>query len=233
MQPATRRRLWFWIPPLALVAVTLAWLFRPQPVAVDLAVIERGALHVTVSDEGETRVKDVFVVSAPVPGLMRRIELEAGDPVVADETVVARIEPTDPAFLDRRSSAEATAALRAAEAARAHAAAEVRRVQAELEFARAELQRFEGLVARSTISQNDLDSARRRARTADAALQESRAGLVVAESEVEQARARLVAPGSGRRQLEDCDCVLVRSPVTGRVLRVLRRAREYWAAAHP
>jgi HlyD family secretion protein len=233
MQAATRRRLWFWIPPLALVAATLVWLFRPQPVAVDLAVIERGALHVTVSDDGETRVKDVFVVSAPVPGLMRRIELEAGDGVVADETVVARIEPTDPAFLDRRSSAEATAALRAAEAARAHAAAEVRRVEAELEFAQAELQRFEGLVARSAVSQNDLDSARRRARTADAALQESRAGLNVAESEVEQARARLVAPGSARRQQEDCDCVLVRSPVSGRVLRVLNESEGVLSSGAP
>ena len=84
MQPATAKRLWFWLPPLALVALALAWLFRPQPVAVDLATAARGPLRVSVSDDGETRVKDVFVVSAPVAGLMRRIELEAGDPVVFD-----------------------------------------------------------------------------------------------------------------------------------------------------
>jgi HlyD family secretion protein len=196
-------------------------------------VAERGPLRVTVSDEGETRVKDVFVVSAPVPGLMRRIELEAGDTVVAEETIVARIEPTDPAFLDRRTAAEASAALRAAEAARAHAAAEVRRVEAELEFARAELARYEGLVARAAISQNDLDSARRRARTAEAALQESRAGLRVRESEVEQARARLVTPGSQREAPEDCDCALVRSPVSGRVLRVLQESEGVVSAATP
>lgn len=233
MQTATRRRLWFWIPPVAVLLVVLAWLFRPQPVAVDLAPVERGPLSVTVADEGETRVKDVFVVSAPVAGLMRRIELEAGDPVEADDTVVARIEPADPTFLDPRSQAEASAAVRSAEAARTHAAAEVRRVQAELEFAQAELRRYEGLTARAAISANDLDAARRRARTADAALQEARAGLRVRESEVEQARARLLAPGGARDRRQDCDCILVRSPVSGRVLRILKESEGVVGSAEP
>lgn len=233
MQPATRKRLWFWIPPLTLLVPALVLLFRPQPVAVDLAVLVRGPLRVTVSDDGETRVKDVFVVSAPVAGLMRRIELEAGDEVLAEDTVVARIEPNDPSFLDLRSEAEATAAVRAAEAGRAHAAAELRRVEAELAFAQSELRRFEGLATRDAISENDLDSARRRERTAEAALQESRAGLKVRESELDQARARLLAPGASRGRREDCDCVLVRSPVSGRVLRVLRESEGIVDTASP
>jgi len=233
MQPATRKRLWFWIPPLTLLVVALVLLFRPQPVAVDLAVLARGPLRMTVSDDGETRVKDVFVVSAPVAGLMRRIELEAGDEVLAEDTVVARIEPNDPSFLDLRSEAEATAAVRAAEAGRAHAAAELRRVEAELAFAQSELRRFEGLATRAAISENDLDSARRRERTAEAALQESRAGLKVRESELDQARARLLAPGASRGRREDCDCVLVRSPVSGRVLRVLRESEGIVDTASP
>ena len=151
MQAAVRKNLVLWIPPLALVLLALAWLLRPPSVAVDLAEARRGPLRVSVSDDGETRVRDVFVVSAPVTGLMRRIELEAGDTVAAQETVVARIEPSDPAFLDRRSEGEAVAALRAAEAARSHAEAEVRRVQAELEFAQSELRRYEGLVRREAI----------------------------------------------------------------------------------
>jgi multidrug resistance efflux pump len=163
----------------------------------------------------------VFVVSAPITGLMRRVDLEAGDEVKADDTIVARIEPSDPSFLDRRTSAEATAGVRTAQAARTHATAELRRVQAELEFAQAELTRYEGLAARHAISQNDLEAARRRARTADAALQESRAGVQVSESELEQARARLVTPGGRRDASADCECILVRSPVSGRVLRVL------------
>jgi HlyD family secretion protein len=233
MQTATRRRLWFWIPPLALLLAVIVWLFRPQPVAVDLAMVQRGPLRVTVADDGETRVKDVFVVSAPVAGLMRRIELEAGDEVKAGETIVARIESTDPSFLDRRTAAEATAGVRAAEAARTNAAADVTRAQAELEFAQAELRRYEGLVARAAVSQNDLDSARRRARTAEAALEQSRAGLRVRESEVELARARLLTPGGTRSRSEACDCVIVHSPVSGRVLRVLKESEGVVSAAAP
>jgi HlyD family secretion protein len=233
MQAAIRRRLWFWLPSIAVVVLGVAWLFRPQPIAVDLAEATRGPLRVVVSDDGETRVKDVFVVSAPVAGLMRRIELEAGDEVVAAQTVVARIEPSDPAFLDRRSEGEAVAALRAAEAARTHATAEVQRVAAELDFARAELQRYEGLAARAAVSQNDLDAARRRARTAAAALRESEANLRLRASEVAQARARLQAPGRATGSARDCACVLVHSPVSGRVLRVLKESEGVVAAAEP
>jgi HlyD family secretion protein len=221
MNDAAKRRLWFWLPPFVALAIVLGWLFRPQAVAVDLATVARGPMQVTVGDEGETRVRDMFVVSAPVPGLMRRVELEAGDKVVADETVIARIEPSDPAFLDPRSEAEARAAMRASEAARAHAAAELRRAEAERDFAEAELKRYEGLAERATISQSDLDAARRRARTAAAAVEEAVAGLRVRDSELEQARARLLGPGAKIDRRDGCDCILVRSPVSGSVLRVL------------
>ena len=224
MNGATVRRLWWWVPILVALAATLAWLLRPRPVPVDLMSVGRGPLQITVSDEGETRVRDVFVVSAPVPGLMRRIELEAGDEVVAGQTVIARIEPSDPSFLDVRSSAEARAAVRVAQAARTHAAAELNRARAELDFANAELRRFEGLAERQTVSASDLDSARRRARTAAAAVQEANAGLAVRASELEQARARLLGPGKGGERDSDCDCVYVRAPVSGKVLRVMQES---------
>lgn len=221
MVSATTRRVRFWAPFILALALALFWLLRSQPVAVDFATVARGELRVFVSDEGETRVKDVFLVSAPVPGLMRRIELEPGDVVIAPETVIAQIEPSDPEFLDVRSEAEARAAIRAAEAARAHALAELRRAEAELEFAESELRRFEGLAERRSVSENDLDAARRRARTAAAAVAEARAGLRVRESELERARARLLEPSVARERRADCDCVLVRSPVSGSVLRVI------------
>ncbi|MDH5274390.1 MAG: HlyD family efflux transporter periplasmic adaptor subunit [Gammaproteobacteria bacterium] len=233
MTQASWRRLWFWLPAFIALAVVLAWLFRPQPVAVDLATVARGPLQVSVSDDGETRVRDMFVVSAPLAGHMRRIELEAGDSVVAGETVVARIEPSDPSFLDRRSEAEARAGIRASEAARVHAAAELRRAQAERDFAITELKRYEGLAASRTISQNDLESARRRARTAEAAVDEAVAGLRVSESELEQAKARLMAPGKGADRRADCDCVSVRSPVSGNVLQVLAESEGIVASGTP
>jgi HlyD family secretion protein len=202
------------------LAVALAWLFRPAAVPVDLVKVGRGPLMVSVSDEGETRVRDMYVVSAPVPGRMRRVDLEAGDTVIADKTVVARIEPSDPASLDVRSAAEARASADAAAASRTYAAAQVRRAQAELDFAQSELARIRVLARSHTVSENDLDSAERRARTADAALGEARAAQQVRESEYQVARARLMTPAS-RTRTADCDCVTVFSPVSGDVLRVV------------
>ncbi len=219
MSPAAKRLL-FWVPMVLALAVALAWLFRPAAVPVDLVKVGRGPLMVSVSDEGETRVRDMYVVSAPVPGRMRRVDLEAGDTVIADKTVVARIEPSDPASLDVRSAAEARASADAAAASRTYAAAQVRRAQAELDFAQSELARIRVLARSHTVSENDLDSAERRARTADAALGEARAAQQVRESEYQVARARLMTPAS-RTRTADCDCVTVFSPVSGDVLRVV------------
>ncbi len=220
---AASKRILFWLPFAVALAGILLLLFRPAPVPVDVAAVARGPLMVSVADEGETRVRDVYVVSAPIPGRMRRIELEAGDAVTAEQTVIARIEPSDPSFLDVRSAAEARANVDAAAAGREHAAAQLRRAQAELDFASSELERIRALARSHTVSENDYEAARRRARTADAALAEAQAQLKVRQSEYQVARARLMRPASGQRAA-DCDCVAVFSPVSGTVLRVLRES---------
>src|SRR5687768_8616186 len=84
------------------VSVALLWALWPKPVAVEAAKISRGALLVTVEDEGKTRIKDVYTVSAPITGKLVRLSLEAGDRVKKDTTTVAIIEPMAPAFLDVR-----------------------------------------------------------------------------------------------------------------------------------
>ncbi len=232
MTPAVKRLL-LWGPLALVLALALAWLFRPAAVPVDLITIDRGPLTVSVSDEGETRVRDMYVVSAPVPGRMRRIELEVGDAVVADQTLVARIEPSDPSFLDVRSEAEARASADAAAAGRTHAEAQVRRAQAELEFAQAELQRMRALARSHTVSENDLDAAERSAKTAEAALAEARAQRAVRESEYQVARARLLTPASKRTRAADCDCVSVYSPVSGTVLRIVTESEGVVGAGAP
>lgn len=220
---ARQRRLAFWTPIVIVGALILFWLFRPEAVPVDTALVARGPIIVSISDEGETRVRDVFVVSAPVPGLMRRISLEPGDEVIAGETVVAQIAPSDPAFLDRRSEGEGRAAVRAAEAGLKLARAALQRAEAERDFATAELQRYQGLAKADTISANELDAAERRSRTAAAVVEEARANLEVREFELEQARARLLTPALARSQ-DDCDCLDVFSPVSGSVLQVLQES---------
>lgn len=233
MPSPTLRRLLLWLPIAIAVAIGLAWLFRPQPVPVDFAMVERGPMRVSVGEEGRTRVRDVFVLSAPVAGLKRRTPHKVGDPVIANETIVASIEPTDPAFLDQRSQAQAEAAVRAAEAALAFSRAEMQRAQAELEFARSEAERAERLARSGNISESALDEAERRLRTQSAALDEARAQRRVREFELERARAELLPPSEAQIQRAGCDCVHVYSPVSGKILRILNESEAVVAAGSP
>ncbi|ANK82574.1 MAG: efflux transporter periplasmic adaptor subunit [Rhizobiales bacterium NRL2] len=221
---ARTRRIAIWAVLLLLLAAGIAWALRPQPVPVDLATVERGTLRVTIDEEGETRVRDVYTVYAPLRGHLLRVEAEAGDPVKADATELARIEPASPAFLDVRTGAEQEAAVEAARAARELAAAEVARAEADLAFAEGELERAQRLIRQQTISERALDEAERTYRVAEAALQTARAALNVREHELKQARSRLLTRPEIEERGQRCECLPVTAPVSGVVLRVIRRS---------
>jgi HlyD family secretion protein len=174
----------------------------------------------------------VFVLSAPVAGQLRRIELDAGDAVTAGETMVAGIEPADSSFLDPRSEQQARAAVRASESAEQAAKAQVEEAEAELEFAAAEVVRMRDLFADGTVSARDLDAAERANKAARAAFAAANATLQVRRFELERARAQLVSPAA-REQNDDCECLELVAPVTGQVLRVLRKSAGVVAAAEP
>lgn len=218
------RRVVFWGVLAAFVVVGLVFTFRPQPVAVDITIAARGPLAVSADDDGETRVHDIFVVSAPVTGLARRVEWHAGDPVEAFETVIAEIEPTDPTFLDPRSEAQAEADVRAAESSEALARAEVEQAEAELEFAHRDYDRARELILDNTISQRELDEKERSFRTARAELATAAARLEVRIFELERARAQLLSPVETQDSRDACACVSIRSPVSGQILRVLHQS---------
>ncbi|MGF1455419.1 MAG: efflux RND transporter periplasmic adaptor subunit [Alphaproteobacteria bacterium] len=215
--------------------VFLIWAFRPAPVPVDLGTAERGPLVVTVDELGRTRVREIYVISAPVAGRLLRIDSEPGDPVLAQQTIVATILPNDPAFLDARSLGEAEAAVRSAEAALALAEAERERAEAELDFARSELVRARQLRERGTISQSALDRAELDIRSAEAALRTAEATVRVRRAELESARARLVNPEQGPEgdMAERAGVVTVRSPVSGRILRVRQESEGTVLAGTP
>jgi HlyD family secretion protein len=227
------RRWLFWGAAAGLVALGLAFAFRPLPIVVDVVTIERGELAITVDEEGETRVHDIYVLSAPVAGHMRRVDLHAGDQVTALETVVAMIEPIDPAFLDPRSEAQARADIHAAESARTLALATVEQAEAELAFAEREHERANRLIQDNTISQRDVDLAERNVETARAVLATAIAALDVRNYEVERAKAALVSPTETTASATGCDCVSIRSPVTGQVLRLLQQSEAVVAAGAP
>src|SRR5210317_138753 len=209
-----------------MIVIALAISFMPRPVMVDLVDVQPGPLVVTLDEEGETRVHDFYTLSAPVAGRVQRIDRHVGDPVAANETVLAQIEPGDPSFLDPRSEAQARAAIQAAEAARDLAAAAVKDAQAQYEFARAEYARMQELVKEGSVSKRDLDSAERDYKARHAGLDTSRAALQVRNYELEVARAQLVSPLETQGPKEVCDCIPITAPVSGRILQITDRSER-------
>jgi HlyD family secretion protein len=178
-------------------------------------------------------VHDIYTLSAPVTGRMRRVEVHVGDPVTKLETVLAEIEPIDPAFLDPRSEAQARADVRAAESAGALARAEVDQAQAELDFARSEVDRARDLIQQGSISQRDLDQAERSYRTRRAGLATAQAALDRSAYQLERARAQLVSPAERQQRGAECACVALRSPVDGQVLQLLQQSEGVVEAGTP
>ncbi|MBU1395386.1 MAG: efflux transporter periplasmic adaptor subunit, partial [Gammaproteobacteria bacterium] len=143
----------------ALVAAGLVYGFMPRAVPVDVAAVEIAPLVVTVEEEGKTRVRERYVVSAPVSGYLRRIELKAGDAVHPDQ-VLAEIEPARSDALDPRTRAQAQAQASAAQAALAVAQENARAATAAAQLAQQEFARAESLRQSNFISAQALDSAR-------------------------------------------------------------------------
>ena len=232
MQAKLRRPiLWGVITGLVLTGLVVA--FRPRAVLVDVSPATQGSLLVTVEDDGRTRVHDVYVISAPVTGRMRRIDLHAGEDVVALETVVAEIEPVDPSFLDPRSQADAEAGVRAAESAEAEARAAVEGAQAEVDFARSELDRARELIRQELLAQAALDDAERTYRTRRAALLTAQAALDRSAYERERARAQLLSPVEALRNPGACACIALRSPIDGEILQLLEQSETVVTAGTP
>jgi len=223
MPPVLRRSL-FWLVPVLLLAGGLAWGFWPQPVAVDIVAAPEGPMIVTVAEQGETRIRDVFVVSAPVRGRALRIEIEEGDEVMAGETVLAEIEPIDPSFLDVRTAAEARMAVATAEAAVRLAEASLAEARAELDYAAAQVERMRRLRESNTVAQSVLDDAERAFRARQAAVATAEAAIAMRRSQLEAAKVRLRNPGERMPGAGACPCIPIRAPVTGEVLRVLHES---------
>jgi len=219
-----KRRLAIWGGLLALLVAGITYALRPQPVPVDLATAETGLLRVVIEEEGKARVRDVYTLHAPLRGQMQRITAEAGDIVKAGETQLAQIEPAPPAFLDVRSEAEQHAAVEAARAAHKLAAAELNKARADLTFVQGERARARLLIERSTISRRALEDAERAYNVAEANLATAEAALNVREHELKQAQSRLLSRQEMQNRSGPCECVLVSAPVSGVVLRVMRRS---------
>lgn len=203
------------------VVVGLLWALMPQPVPVDLVKARIAPMEVTVTAEGMTRIRDPWQVTAPVTGNTTRSPVDTGDRVTAGETVVAVIQPAEPAFLDARARRLAEAAVTEAEAAVKLAEAQLARADVELSHFEAELERNKTLAQRGTVSVTVLENSAQAAASARAARQAALAELELTRATLDRARAQLMGPEAPEAggAVSDC-CIRLTAPVSGTVLEV-------------
>lgn len=228
---------WLWI--ILLVTVVLAGAFyamRPQPAVVETTAVSYAPMRVTVEEEGKTRIRDRFVVSAPVSGYLRRIRVKEGDRVKAGD-VAASLEPLRAEVLDIRTREMSEARLRAAEATVgvvqtriATAEQQARAAVADAEYWTQQLRREQKLAESGDIAQERVARTRTEAERSEAARRAAESAVVTARAEIEQARAEVEAARAALlnpvapSQRAASDVVAVRWPVSGRVLRVVKES---------
>ncbi len=209
---------WRWAIAIAgLIVLGLGYSFWPEAQPVDLGEVTRGEMHVGITDDGVTRVHDLYTVTAPVTGHITRIELEVGDEVIASETVIATMTGLPSTPLDARNRAELQQAINASLAAE-------RSAEAALELAQSDFARAEELAERGFLATARLEAQRTAARAREAELQRIRA---------ETARLRATLAGHGSGDQSEGTSIAVRSPESGVVLRRLNESEGEVAMGTP
>ncbi|MZR12733.1 HlyD family efflux transporter periplasmic adaptor subunit [Maritimibacter sp. DP07] len=193
---------------------------QPEVVPVDMDEVTSGPMEVTVNADGTTRVRDVYEVAAPVSGKVLRAPVHVGDPVVVGETVIARIEPGEPAFLDERARKQAEAAVAQAEAAMALAQTQITVAEADLTNAQRVLNRVLDLHERGTVPVAQVEEAETTVNIAAARLDSAFATFDMRESELAAAKAVLTQPSEGETLDGEACCIRLHAPVSGTVLSV-------------
>ncbi len=214
----------------AVVAITALIIkgFQPVPQQVDFAVVKKGPLSVTIEEEGKTRVIDRYVISAPVAGYARRIDLNVGDSISQGQTLL-KLEPLPSAALDPRSRATAIARVEAAEAAFDAAREKAAAAQAEAELAQLEYQRIVELCKVQCASVEDEDLALTKVRSSQALEQSAQFAVDIARHELEVAKTALSYAGT----TEGGDQLAITSPIKGSVLRLMRESEGVVSAGAP
>jgi HlyD family secretion protein len=212
---------------LLIVGGIIAVAVWPESMTIDTAGVTEGPMQLTIDEEGETRVRERFVISAPVAGRLTRIELEPGDRVVRGTTVVAEMTPAEAPLLNPRTRGELGAAVDAARAALGQAQAERSRAAAALTRALSSAKRQQELAAAGLIARDELEAAETLVKTAEEAARAAEFAVNRAEYELQLARARLQSPGAVGGS------VRIVAPITGAVLKRLRESASVVAAGEP
>lgn len=213
------RRALPWLAGLMLLGL-IGWGLWPKPIIIETGKVARGPLTVRVSEEGKTRVRNRYVVAAPVAGKMRRVELKPGDNVKGGETFLTAIEPVAPPLLDPRARVSAEAVVAMHEASRMQAAEALDAKRAAMKMAEDDRTRMRAVTREGSLSATDRDRMEGDAAMRAAEFRAAEFALQVMAYELAQARAVLERPEANLTG----NLVEVRSPVSGRVLKVMQES---------
>ena len=221
------RRIVTWTIVLGLIGLGLYLAFRPQPVLVETANVAQQAFTVVVEEDGKTRVRDRYVVSAPLAGRIARTHLKAGDTVTAGQ-VLTNVTPNVSPLLDARTRQELVARIGEAEAAVEEARALQERAQVQVERAAADLARTTQLAARGIVSDAKLERDTFEHAAAQRELAAAERRRDAAEHALEQARAAL-----RRNAGTENESFSVTAPVDGQILKVVEDSATTVALGAP
>ena len=226
-----KKKTWMMLAAGAAVGVALfAWAFAPRPLGVELAAASEGPFETSIEEDGKTRLRDRFVVAAPLAGTLARITLREGDAVEAGAPL-ASITPVLPVMLDERTRREQQLRVEITQAQTQRVAARIEGAKVGLAQARNEQQRSEQLARQGFVAPTKLESDRLSVLAAQKELEAAVEEGHVAGHEVEQARAALMAatrPGAGAGK-----GFAVRAPIAGRVLKVAQASEGPVALGAP
>jgi HlyD family secretion protein len=214
-----RRRARRWIPytgALILAALITAGLW-PKPSPVETGTATRGPLRSTVDEEGKTRIRQRYMVSAPVTGYLQRVPFKPGAAVEANSTILATLRPTPSTSLDPRSRATSEANL-------ALAQANLEKARAANDYAQRELQRISQLVSQNTLPEQELDAATWRERDANQSVQSALAAIQQAKADLAEYEPNPTGQSSPTKIL---------APVSGQILRVFEESSRVVPAGTP
>ncbi len=213
-----------WGTLLVAVGLVASFALFPKPVEVEVAKATLGPLRVTVQEDGKTRIREKYIVSAPVAGRVSRIEINPGDRC-NEETLLAVILPSDPAILDARARAEATARVQAAEAAKLRATSSEEQTKIDHDLNQSKLDRAQSLLPSRAISQDEYDVLKTQTQASAQAIKTARFDVEISQYELEMAQAAAKQFTKGDEQSLAAPFEIF-APISGKVLRVFEESSK-------
>ncbi|MGL1919907.1 MAG: HlyD family efflux transporter periplasmic adaptor subunit [Hyphomicrobiales bacterium] len=234
---ARKTRSWMLSLIALLVIIAITYSFWPKPMKVDIGQVVQKPMLITIDEEAKTRVREAYVVSTPIAGRLLRVDIEPGDLVIGNQSIVARMLPTNPSALDVRTTEQANAAVSAAEAALRLARADLNKAMIDKDLVDQEVERSKRLFESGVISQVALDRAAQNLRVSVAILDTAQASISMREADLTNNRALLMSfndfsnPKDSPRS--DQPTIPITAPISGHVLRLMQLSEITLPAGAP